>query len=127
MTERRWPRMKLALEVHMRFEDVDDAVEGVAARTTNISREGMFIRMDPPKPIGTHVRVRLAVARHEIVLEGTVVRAVEDGPVPGVGVHLTTACDDWARLCELVEERRRGAAADETDIDIPIDVEEPEA
>jgi hypothetical protein len=105
--ERRWPRMNLALEVHMRFEGVDDAIDGVAMRTTNISREGMFILMCPPKPIGTHVRVHVTVGTQEILVEGIIVRAAEaDDPEIGVGIHLTHVGEGWQELCDLVEARR---------------------
>ncbi len=121
MHERRWPRMRLALEVQMRFDGVDEAIDGVAMRTTNISRDGMFIRMSPPKPIGTHVRVRVLVGAHEILLEGVIVRAAEaDDPDTGVGVHLTSASYGWEKLCDLVEARRRGETIAAGDLDLPV-------
>src|SRR5258707_623138 len=102
--QRRWPRMNLALEVLMRFETVDEAI---SARTTNISREGLFLRMDPPKPLGTKVRARLQIGAETFQLEGVVVHVNPDpdSPVPdpgpiGVGVFLTAASEGWARLCD---------------------------
>jgi hypothetical protein len=115
--------MKLALEVQMRFEGVDEAIDGVAMRTTNISRDGLFIRMSQPKPIGTHVRVRVVVGAHEILLEGVIVRAAEANDQElGVGVHLTSASYGWEKLCDLVEARRRGETIAEQDLELPVDV-----
>lgn len=95
----------------MRFQD-EAAIE---ARTANISRGGLFICMDPPKPIGTRVRVRIQLANtHEtFVLEGIVVRSVPDpdepagaasGP-PGVGVFLTQASAGWAPFVDTLGTR----------------------
>ena len=37
----------------MRFGDLDEAAE---SQTVDISRRGLYVRMNPPKPIGTRVR-----------------------------------------------------------------------
>jgi len=53
-TTRRFPRVQLALDVHVRFENVADVL---ATRTMNISKEGLFIEMERPAAVGTRVRV----------------------------------------------------------------------
>ena len=106
--QRGWPRMNLDLEVYLHF---DDFFEASRAETTNISREGLFIHMDPPRPLGTKVRVRLQVdnPRREFVLEGVVVRTVPDTETPrdmlptevsGVGVFLTSTSPGWNTFCD---------------------------
>lgn len=107
--QRKWPRMNLALEVRMRFDSVEDAI---SARTTNISREGLFLRMDPPKPLGTKVRAQVHIGAESFQLEGVVVHVNPDPEQPepgpyGVGVFLTAASEGWAKVCEELSERRR--------------------
>lgn len=107
--------MNLDLEVRMRV-DLDEMIE---ARTANVSREGLFIAMDRPKPVGTKVRVKLevgeAASAQQFVLEGIVVRAVPDpdhpetrrpGEPAGVGVFLTATSAGWARFCDKLAEKR---------------------
>jgi hypothetical protein len=115
---RRWPRMALALEVSIRFPNLDRAV---TAETSNISREGLFIRMDPPKPIGTKVRLRLQLVenREIFVLEGVVVRMVPDpdepaepGATPGIGIFLTHTSPGWAPFVESLQHVPRGRRPD---------------
>jgi hypothetical protein len=105
--------MNLALEVKLRFEDLDTVV---GAQTTNFGLEGIFIRMDPPKPVGTHVVTRLKVGASEsFTLEGVVIRAVPDadeatpapGQAPGIAIFLTSTSAGWARFCGALDERRR--------------------
>lgn len=117
---RRWPRMALALDVRMRFENRDQAME---ARTLNISREGVFIQMDPPKPIGTRVRIAMHIeATHEkFVIEGVVVRCAPDvdeplnpGEAPGIAVFLTHSSVGYTRFCdELARAKVDQAARDQ--------------
>ena len=106
--QRSWPRMNLDLEVYLHF---DSFLEASQAQTTNISREGLFIHMDPPRQLGTKVRVRVNVdnPRREFVLEGVVVRTVPDADaprdalpheVPGVGIFLTSTSQGWTTFCD---------------------------
>jgi hypothetical protein len=116
--------MALTLEVSIRFPNLDRAV---TARTSNISREGLFIYMDPPKPIGTKVRLRLQlVENHEIfVLEGVVVRMVPDPDepanpqdVPGIGIFLTNTSPGWIPFVESLLKVREGR--NRTQPDLPV-------
>ena len=107
--------MNLALEVRIRFDDVDAAIN---MQTANVSREGLFIAMDPPKPIGTRVRVRVQIANtsEKFALECVVVRTVPDlddlkplapGETKGVGVFLTATSAGWTRFCDELSKRRQ--------------------
>jgi hypothetical protein len=116
--------MQIVLDVHMRFDRMDAAIAKTAAQTTNISREGLFIRMDPPKPVGTKVRMSLRIGEDVIKLEGIVVRTVPDAVDPtrptdgiaGVAVFVTRASDNWERFCETVEQHR--TETDGVDVDL---------
>ena len=105
MTTRRWPRMQLELEVKVHFDTTEDAI---AAQTVNLSREGLFLAMDPPRPVGTRVRLELRVGHEEFFVEGVVVRQVPDADEPmtfhlrpGVGVFLTMTSAGYERWCDL--------------------------
>jgi len=96
--------MQLALDVHVRF---DTAEEAIAAHTVNLSREGLFLGMDPPRPVGTRVRLLLRIAHEEFAVEGVVVRQVPDPDepmtfhlTPGVGVFLTLTSPGYERWCD---------------------------
>jgi hypothetical protein len=96
--------MQLALEVQVRFDNASAAIE---AETVNLSREGLFLAMDPPRPVGTRVRLQLSIGHEEFSLEGVVVRQVPDPDepmtfhlVPGVGVFLTMASAGYERWCD---------------------------
>lgn len=101
--------MNLALEVYLRFEDKKQVT---ASHTTNISREGVFIKMDPPRPLGTKVRIKVEVddSLEAFDLEGVVVRTVPDGDreagdseVSGVGVFFTATSEGWSQFCEKLK------------------------
>jgi hypothetical protein len=96
-------------------EHRDDVVD---ARMLNISREGVFLAMDPPRPIGTRVRLTLQIeaSNEKYTLEGVVVRCVPDGDEPpnpgeqpGVAVFLTITSPGYLRFCDELAAR---AAAD---------------
>jgi hypothetical protein len=96
--------MQLALEVQVHFDTTDEAL---AAETVNMSREGLFLSMDPPRPVGTRVRLHLRVAQDEFFVEGVVVRQVPDPDEPmtfhlrpGVGVFLTMTSAGYERWCD---------------------------
>lgn len=109
---RRWPRLHLALDVRIRFDNLEQAVD---TTTLNLSRGGLFIRMAAPREIGTRVRIgmRIASTREQFTLEGVVIRRVPDGDeplrpgdIPGVAVFLTSTSVGYARFCEnLVRQR----------------------
>jgi hypothetical protein len=120
---RRWPRIGLALKVRMQFEDVWDAADSL---TVNISRQGLFVRMNPPKPVGTHIRLELRLKTGErFELAGTIVRAVAAGEAPtqsptvgpGVGVDLLQSSPGWEEFVERLE-RRRADGKDAVDVDL---------
>ncbi len=101
----------------MRFDSVEQMVAG---RTANVSREGLFIVMDPPKPIGTMVRAKIQIAStsEKYTLEGVVVRCspdpddarpLPDGQQPGVGVFLVATSAGWTRFCDQLARQREAA------------------
>jgi molecular chaperone DnaK len=116
--DRRWPRIDLALDVTVRLEDLEEA-----ALTLNVSREGLFVRTEEPRPVGTPVKVTVALASGALFqAEGVVVHVHPDpdagAPMPpnrlaGMGIFLTQATDAWREFCDLVD-RTRTATHDET-------------
>lgn len=110
--DRRWPRIELALDVTVRVEDLDEA-----ALTLNVSREGAFVRTRSPRPVGTPVRLTVALATGErFKAEGLVVHIHPDpdavGPVPpdrpaGMGIFLTLTTDAWRDFCDRLERTRQ--------------------
>jgi hypothetical protein len=120
--------MNLALDVSIRFPNLSDVV---TARTSNISREGLFICMDPPKPIGTKVRLRVQLVenREIFVLEGVVVRTIPDpdepmesatnaSAPPGIGIFLTHTSPGWMPFVESLHSMRGGRK--KTPVDPPL-------
>jgi molecular chaperone DnaK len=111
-SSRRWPRIDLALRVKLSFENVSGAAD---SQTIDISRQGLFVRLAQPKPIGTKVRVEVRLGTGErLEVEGVVVRVVPDpedknpdpAAQPGMGVFLTTAGEAWMRFVEALETQR---------------------
>jgi Tfp pilus assembly protein PilZ len=115
-TERRWPRIALALDVTLRVGDIDEA-----ARTLNISREGLFVATDRPRRVGTRVRVCVALENGEkFYAEGLVIHTNPDPDEPaassagqprGMGIFLTATTLSWRRLCDRLNQRRDAPAA----------------
>jgi Tfp pilus assembly protein PilZ len=109
---RRWPRLDLALNVRIRCADVEDLMN---AETVNVSRGGIFIRMERPREVGTQVVVDATVGDRPVIrLGGVVVRTVPDPDDPspqehlprGMGVHLTEVPDEWIEVCDEIARRR---------------------
>jgi hypothetical protein len=114
---RRWPRIDLALNATVRIGSLVDAVP-----TLNVSREGLFLRTDAPRPVGTPVTVTVALPTGEFFqAEGVVVHVQPDpdGETPsiaerpaGMGIFLTTTTGAWREFSDLVE-RTRNTPPDE--------------
>ena len=110
-SDRRWPRIDLALAVTVRIQDLNEA-----ALTLNVSREGLFVRTDAPRPVGTPVIVTVALASGErIQAEGVVVHIHPDPDAPastpqdrpaGMGIFLTLTTSAWLEFCDLLEHTR---------------------
>ena len=109
---RRWPRIDLALRVRLSWGDVTEAAE---SQTVDISRQGLFVRLAPPQPVGTRIRIELRLASGErLEVEGVVVRVVPDpadpnpdpAAQPGMGLFLTQASDTWMRFVAALETQR---------------------
>jgi hypothetical protein len=109
---RRWPRIDLALRVLLSFDDVAEAAE---SQTVDISRQGVFVRLTPPRPLGTHVRLEIRLATGEqTCVEGVVARVVPDpddpdadpAAAPGIGVFLTQTGEAWQRFVTALEVQR---------------------
>src|SRR2546429_7300103 len=97
----------------MRFGDLDEAAE---SQTVDISRRGLYVRMNPPKPIGTRVRFEVKIGSGQALqVEGVVVRVVPDAEdlspdpqaTPGIGVFLTAASESWIRFVDELQCRIR--------------------
>ena len=107
---RKWPRVPVRLDLQLLVGG-----DTLLARTLNVSREGLFIVMDPPRPLGTEVRLRIeeAATGEIFALEGVVVHTVPDLDDPddvgkreptGIGIFLTQACEGWVGYCDRVAE-----------------------
>ena len=103
--DRRWPRIEVALEVHLRAANL----VGLAhAYTANISCQGVFIITDSPRPIGTSVKITIAIetsARPQQV-QGVVVHVSPEGEIQGMGIFIPSPPPEWQRLCEALERAR---------------------
>ena len=114
---RQWPRLELALKVRMRFAEVADLAE---AETINVSRGGVFIRMERPRQVGTKVVIEAHVGGQALQLEGVVVRTVPDPDDPaaqdhlprGMGVVLIEPPAEWVEIVEQIQRRRTGGAGE---------------
>jgi Tfp pilus assembly protein PilZ len=104
--------MPIALSVQIRFADREEAM---SARTVDLSQGGLFIALDPPKPIGTLVRVAISVAAtsEQFLVEGVVIHRrpdhdspLPDGGVPGIGVYLTSVSEGYACFCSELAKRK---------------------
>jgi hypothetical protein len=108
LNDRRWPRFSLALSVQVHFQDRDEVT---STRTLNISRQGLFIALERPPPIGTIVRVRISIEKtgEQFTLEGVIVHRVPDEgdaaparAASGVGVFLTSVSAGYERFCDEI-------------------------
>jgi Tfp pilus assembly protein PilZ len=112
LNQRKWPRFNLVLSVQVRFQQRTDMT---TTRTLNISRSGLFLALERPRPIGTPVRINLSIADsgEQFALEGIVVHRQPDenqplapGATAGVGVFLTSVSPEYERFCaELAVEK----------------------
>jgi molecular chaperone DnaK len=110
--DRRWPRIDLALAVTVRVQDLEEA-----ASTLNVSREGLFVRTRQPRPVGTPVKVTVALASGErFQAEGVVVHIHPDPEAAptalqyrpdGMGVFLTATTSAWHEFCDRLERTRQ--------------------
>lgn len=111
--QRLWPRANVALDVVV---FVEGQAEPTRTCTVNISREGIFLAVNPPHPIGSKLHIKLALGnRDKLILEGIVVRTIPDPEdplprpdmIPGVGILLTQTSAGWTRLCDELVKRER--------------------
>lgn len=102
---RRFPRIRLALTVRLRFASAEAAQD---SRTVDISEGGVFIRMAKPRPEGTTIRLELQVGARALEIGGVVVRCIRpgEGEPTGIGVLFTDIRDeDRGFVQQLVNER----------------------
>ena len=93
---------------HNRY-DVNDEFDSIADYTaeyvTNISKGGVFIRTKDPLKNGTRVNLRFSVILEDfetIEGEGQVVRVVNEGDDPGMGVAFISLTDRSRRVLARV-------------------------
>jgi hypothetical protein len=102
-TERRqWPRVKVELEVRIKFENYDEVVH---SDVLNLSRGGALIVADETRPIGTRARLVLTVGERTITIGGSVVHSSPRGEgIYAVGLMFMDIPDsDRAYLDQLIE------------------------
>jgi hypothetical protein len=104
--ERRWPRIEVALKVYLRALDL---IQLAHLYTTNISRQGVFIACDSPRPIGTHVTLVIEIETRASIqaVDGVVVHVSTSEKSPGMGVFIPAPPPEWQQLCEALERARK--------------------
>ena len=99
---RNWPRIDLDTQALLQFDRVGPEI---SSRIVNASAKGLFLVMDPVRPIGTRISIEVVIADVPTrlcvtgVVVHTVERATRDEPV-GVGICLTEVGDDWIDFCD---------------------------
>ena len=102
---RRFPRIRLALTVRLRFRSAEAALD---SRTVDISEGGVFIRMSQPREEGTSIRLELQVGERSLEIGGVVVRCIRpgEGPLAGIGVLFTEIRpEDLSFVQTMIHER----------------------
>lgn len=89
----------------MRFASTEEIL---AATSLNISRRGVFLVTDQPKPIGTPVRLSIEVGGDgkRVDVSGIVIHEASeahDHRPRGVGIFLTKVPPEWDTLCDRLE------------------------
>lgn len=92
------------LLINKEFSSIEDFI---AEYVSDISRGGVFIRSKQPLPVGTKVNLKFSVILDDfrtIEGEGEVVRVVNDGDNPGMGVVFSElTAESRAIIEELVK------------------------
>jgi uncharacterized protein (TIGR02266 family) len=94
------------LNINEAFSSIDDFI---AEYVTDISRGGVFIRSKQPLPMGTKVNLKFSVILDDfetIEGEGEVVRVVDTGEHPGMGVLFTQLTPESRTIIEELVRRR---------------------
>ena len=93
---RKYPRVPLSVKV---TKMTSGAFQFYQA--SNISLGGVFIKAVEPLPIGTRLRVEIALPDRQIEVEGEVVRVMQDERFPtGMGVKFLNLAPDIRQLIE---------------------------
>jgi hypothetical protein len=77
---REWPRVKVELEVRVRFASSEELVH---SEVLNLSRGGALIVAEETRPIGTRARLVLTVGKRTVTIGGSVVHSTPRGE----GIH----------------------------------------
>ena len=108
MEKREHERVPLTLPIRVRIADINEFVE---QHSTNLSRGGIFIRMNYPPPAGSKVILEFCLeeVKKTVQTRGEVVRSVQesdadDGPT-GIAVRFTDLGRDGRRFIELVVQK----------------------
>lgn len=108
MERRKHQRAPLAFPIRLRIGNIDDFTE---EHTSDLSAGGIFVRMNYPPPVGTHVDLEffLEPVQKLIKARGTVVRSIPEGEAdsgpPGMGVQFTDIGHEGRRFIELVVQK----------------------
>ena len=91
---RRWPRVKIALNVKLRYEDLEAVHQAV---TLDVSRGGLLIETPRQRKPGTPIRATVFQDDPfaSFALDGRVVRLVETG----LAIEITKPGPDWESFC----------------------------
>ena len=113
-SSRRFPRITLAAQVRMEFEDIWDLAEN---ETLNLSRRGLFVKTSSPRAVGTTLRFEIKVQGKAFTVEGQVIHHNAERGQKGMGIKLTSVGDGWDEFVETLEARKRDLA-DSVDVDL---------
>ncbi|MCZ6688666.1 MAG: PilZ domain-containing protein [Planctomycetota bacterium] len=108
MNRRKYKRVPLAFPLGVRIGDMD---RSVGEHAINLSKGGIFVKMNCPPPVGTKVFVDfyLELVEKTIRAEGEVVRSVTEGAKgkspSGMGVRFTELGEDGQQIIELSVQR----------------------
>lgn len=97
---RKFARVALDAQVAVKVSDTDRLFK---SRIRDLSQSGVFIFTDTTRPIGTGIKLNIAVNKENVEFraDGIIVHEVTDGEHPGVGVMFTDI-GDFDALLQLI-------------------------
>lgn len=94
---RSFPRVDVALHLHLVFRDLDELVESYSK---NLSEGGIFVRTDNPLPVGSVVKLQISLVHQSLTYleaKGEVVHVVNKpgrGHERGMGIRFVKMCKE---------------------------------
>jgi type IV pilus assembly protein PilZ len=94
---RAFPRVDVALHLHIVFKDLDELVESYSK---NLSEGGIFVKTDNPLPVGSVVKLQISLVHQSLTYleaKGEVVHVVDKprkGQEKGMGIRFVKMCEE---------------------------------